>query len=46
MTTAAAVSPAQREPGLPGQTVVVIGGSAGIGLETAGEPARRGPMSS
>ena len=24
-----------REPGLPGQTVVVIGGSAGIGLETA-----------
>jgi NAD(P)-dependent dehydrogenase (short-subunit alcohol dehydrogenase family) len=26
---------AQREPELPGQTVVVIGGSAGIGLETA-----------
>ncbi len=25
----------QREPELPGQTVVVIGGSAGIGLETA-----------
>ena len=25
----------QREPGLPGQTVVVIGASAGIGLETA-----------
>jgi NAD(P)-dependent dehydrogenase (short-subunit alcohol dehydrogenase family) len=25
----------QREPGLAGQTVVVIGGSAGIGLETA-----------
>ena len=24
-----------REPELPGQTVVVIGGSAGIGLETA-----------
>ena len=24
-----------REPGLLGQTVVVIGGSAGIGLETA-----------
>ncbi|MGH2849666.1 MAG: SDR family oxidoreductase [Solirubrobacteraceae bacterium] len=28
-------SPSQREPGLGGQTVVVIGGSAGIGLETA-----------
>jgi NAD(P)-dependent dehydrogenase (short-subunit alcohol dehydrogenase family) len=27
--------PAQREPELPGQTVVIIGGSAGIGLETA-----------
>ena len=26
---------AEREPGLTGQTVVVIGGSAGIGLETA-----------
>jgi threonine dehydrogenase-like Zn-dependent dehydrogenase len=26
---------AQREPALAGQTVVVIGGSAGIGLETA-----------
>jgi NAD(P)-dependent dehydrogenase (short-subunit alcohol dehydrogenase family) len=26
---------AEREPQLPGQTVVVIGGSAGIGLETA-----------
>ena len=31
----AAVSPAQRDPELRGQTVVVIGGSAGIGLETA-----------
>jgi len=29
------VSHAQREPALLGQTVVVIGGSAGIGLETA-----------
>jgi NAD(P)-dependent dehydrogenase (short-subunit alcohol dehydrogenase family) len=29
------VSPGPREPGLPGQTVVLIGGSAGIGLETA-----------
>ena len=27
--------PLQREPELLGQTVVVIGGSAGIGLETA-----------
>jgi NAD(P)-dependent dehydrogenase (short-subunit alcohol dehydrogenase family) len=27
--------PSQREPELTGQTVVVIGGSAGIGLETA-----------
>jgi len=35
MTTASAVPVLQREPGLPGQTVVVIGGSAGIGLETA-----------
>jgi NAD(P)-dependent dehydrogenase (short-subunit alcohol dehydrogenase family) len=32
---AAAVSATQREPELAGQTVVVIGGSAGIGLETA-----------
>jgi NAD(P)-dependent dehydrogenase (short-subunit alcohol dehydrogenase family) len=29
------VTPTQREPELLGQTVVVIGGSAGIGLETA-----------
>ena len=28
-------SPIQSEPGLLGQTVVVIGGSAGVGLETA-----------
>jgi NAD(P)-dependent dehydrogenase (short-subunit alcohol dehydrogenase family) len=35
MTAATDVSPAQREPELLGQTVVVIGGSAGIGLETA-----------
>ena len=35
MTTATAVSPAQREPELAGQTVVLIGGSSGIGLETA-----------
>lgn len=35
MSTETAVSPAPREPALRGQTVVVIGGSAGIGLETA-----------
>jgi NAD(P)-dependent dehydrogenase (short-subunit alcohol dehydrogenase family) len=35
MSIATGVSPFQPEPGLLGQTVVVIGGSAGIGLETA-----------
>jgi len=35
MSTATTSFPVQREPGLLGQTVVVIGGSAGIGLETA-----------
>jgi NAD(P)-dependent dehydrogenase (short-subunit alcohol dehydrogenase family) len=35
MTTASASPSAQREPELLGQTVVLIGGSAGIGLETA-----------
>jgi NAD(P)-dependent dehydrogenase (short-subunit alcohol dehydrogenase family) len=35
MSTATTRSPIQREPGLLGQTVVVIGGSAGIGFETA-----------
>jgi len=35
MTTAATGVSIQREPELRGQTVVVIGGSAGIGLETA-----------
>jgi NAD(P)-dependent dehydrogenase (short-subunit alcohol dehydrogenase family) len=35
MTTTTIASPSQREPELLGQTVVVIGGSAGIGLETA-----------
>ena len=34
MSTAPAPSSIQREPALLGQTVVVIGGSAGIGLET------------
>jgi NAD(P)-dependent dehydrogenase (short-subunit alcohol dehydrogenase family) len=35
MSTASTASPTQLEPELVGQTVVVIGGSAGIGLETA-----------
>jgi NAD(P)-dependent dehydrogenase (short-subunit alcohol dehydrogenase family) len=35
MTSATTPVPAQRVPELAGQTVVVIGGSAGIGLETA-----------
>jgi NAD(P)-dependent dehydrogenase (short-subunit alcohol dehydrogenase family) len=35
MSTATTTSPIQRKPELLGQTVVVIGGSAGIGLETA-----------
>jgi len=35
MSTAASTSPIHHEPALLGQTVVVIGGSSGIGLETA-----------
>src|SRR5258708_23739127 len=35
MTSATTPGSTQREPELVGQTVVVIGGSAGIGLETA-----------
>jgi NAD(P)-dependent dehydrogenase (short-subunit alcohol dehydrogenase family) len=35
MTTTTTAVSTQREPELLGQTVVVIGGSAGIGLETA-----------
>src|SRR5512140_979966 len=35
MTSATTPPPIQRGPELAGQTVVVIGGSAGIGLETA-----------
>lgn len=34
MSTAPAASPRLREQQLPGQTLVLIGGSAGIGLET------------
>jgi NAD(P)-dependent dehydrogenase (short-subunit alcohol dehydrogenase family) len=35
MTTSTTAPPAPRDPQLLGQTVVLIGGSAGIGLETA-----------
>ena len=35
MNTETAGPTTEREPELRGQTVVVIGGSAGIGLETA-----------
>lgn len=35
MSTTTVTAPTQREPQLLGQTVVVIGGSAGMGLETA-----------
>jgi NAD(P)-dependent dehydrogenase (short-subunit alcohol dehydrogenase family) len=35
MSTASTPSPIRRESALAGQTIVVIGGSAGIGLETA-----------
>ncbi len=35
MTTHTTVAVTQREPELTGQTVVVIGGSSGIGMETA-----------
>jgi NAD(P)-dependent dehydrogenase (short-subunit alcohol dehydrogenase family) len=35
MTTETGVPPAAREPELLGHTVLVVGGSAGIGLETA-----------
>jgi NAD(P)-dependent dehydrogenase (short-subunit alcohol dehydrogenase family) len=35
MSAAVTSAAAERQPELPGQTVVVIGGSAGIGLETA-----------
>ena len=35
MTTSTSAIPTQREPALRGQTVVLVGGSAGIGLATA-----------
>ena len=46
MTSATTSVPAQREPELAGQTVVVIGGSAGIGLRQPGAPGLRVLMSS
>jgi NAD(P)-dependent dehydrogenase (short-subunit alcohol dehydrogenase family) len=42
MTTETTQAPTHREPGLLGQTVVLIGGSAGIGLETARLARREG----
>jgi NAD(P)-dependent dehydrogenase (short-subunit alcohol dehydrogenase family) len=42
MNTAPASASVGREPDLLGQTVVVIGGSAGIGLETARRARREG----
>jgi NAD(P)-dependent dehydrogenase (short-subunit alcohol dehydrogenase family) len=42
VTTEPTAVSAQREPGLIGQTVVAIGGSAGIGLETARLARREG----
>ena len=41
MSTDTTAAVAAREPELPGQIVVAIGGSAGIGLETAIERAVR-----
>ena len=42
MNTATTASPVLHEPELLGQTVVLIGGSAGIGLETARRARREG----
>ena len=42
MGTVTIPSPIHREPGLFGQTVVVIGDSAGIGFETARRPRAEG----
>jgi NAD(P)-dependent dehydrogenase (short-subunit alcohol dehydrogenase family) len=42
MTTATTATATQRDPELLGQTVVAIGGSAGIGLETARRARREG----
>ena len=45
MTATSTIAPARHAPELLGQTVLVIGGSAGIGLETALR-ARIGPSPS
>ena len=45
MTTVSANPALRRELSLAGQTVVVIGGSAGIGLETARRATVEGPVS-
>ena len=42
MSSSAIASTIQREPELLGQTVVVIGGSAGIGFETARRACAKG----
>jgi len=42
MTVESTIAPAGHAPQLLGQTVVVIGGSAGIGLETAGRARAEG----
>ena len=46
MTTQTTVAVSRREPVLLGQTVVVIGGSAGMGLKRRAGPAPKGPTSS
>ena len=46
MTTTSTPVPTQHEPQLVGQTVVIIGGSAGIGLETARRARAEGAPSS
>ncbi len=43
ISIAAGASPIQPEPQLAGQTVVVIGGSAGIGLDSARLARAEGP---
>jgi NAD(P)-dependent dehydrogenase (short-subunit alcohol dehydrogenase family) len=43
MSPANPAAPSHREPELRGQTIVVIGGSAGIGLETARRARVDGP---
>jgi hypothetical protein len=44
MTTASTFAPARHEPQLLGRTVVVIGGGAGIGLETARRACKEQPQ--